>query len=125
MPACETDRWRPTRAGAIISARIANLKHLNYRRLAGGQNNFGSSVSVAERNRLGSNPGFRRVQKTLDCIAEALAKGGKVELRKLACSTDNPQTPRRPESPKPSNRRADPRPRHGQIQGRQRNARRS
>ena len=66
------------------------------------------------------------VQKTLDYITEALAKGDKVELRNFGVfEVKVRKAARRTQSEQAGNRRAHPRPRDGEIQGRQGNARRS
>ena len=83
-------------------------------------------VRISEETGLIQTQVFDVVQKTLDYIAEALAKGDKVELRNFGVFDVKIRKARVGRNPEQAgDRRADSRPRHGEIQGRQGNARRS
>ena len=83
-------------------------------------------VRISEETGLVQQQVFDVVQKTLDYITEALAKGDKVELRNFGVFEVKVRKARVGRNPEQAgNRRAHPGPLDREIQGRQGNARRS
>ena len=82
-------------------------------------------IRISEETGLIQTQVFEVVQKTLNYITEALAKGDKVELRNFGVfDVKIPQGARRPQPEQAGDRRADSRARDGEVQVRQGNARR-